>query len=500
MINMLGVDRSLYQEEGAADQSLREDHKLNNKTERSEFRTAISRSARSLLVAMAISTAISSVQAAEKEAARLGTTLTPTGGEAAASADGVIPAWTPPGQQDVGWSYGQVRGQHWKYKDDKPLYSIDAHNVEQYASKLSPGQLELFKKIPDYRMDVYPTRRSCGVPDFVAENTKKNVGFATLDGAGLALQEAHVPGVPFPMPTTGVEAMVNMKMRYRGVGVDIPESIAGISPRKGGGDWLRISNDLSFFTPWGKKGSALFSSVGRIETATYFSFLEPAALAGQAAVQIAMAGEQASTFYYFPGQRRVRRMPAYSYDAPQIGMDNQYTVDEANIFFGPLDRFDWKLIGKQELLVPYNAFGAYDTSAKFTDVAQDGSIAPESRRYELHRVWVVEANVLQGMRHQAPKRLFYIDEDSWNPLMAVDYDKQGQIWKVREGFPIPVYETGACDTQALVQYNLADGRYLFDLGTIGASKDIHWLTESEGNPRHRRDFYTSDNLRAISER
>lgn len=468
--------------------------------ERPEVGVVNCRGVRHLLVAVVASTAMGSVQAAKQDPALLGTALTPLGGEVAASADGVIPAWTQPGPQGGDWTYGEVRGQHWKFKDDKPLYSIDASNVSQHASKLSPGQLELFKKIPGYRMNVYPTRRSCGVPDFVAENTRKNVGFATLDSDGLALKEAYVPGVPFPMPTTGAEVMWNMKMRYRGVGLDIPKTIAGISPRKAGGDWLRVSNDVSFFSPWGEKGSALFSSVGRIENATYFSFLEPAALAGQAAVQSAVAGEQATTFYYFPGQRRVRRMPAYSYDAPQIGMDNQYSVDEANIFFGPLDRFDWKLVGKQELIVPYNAFGAYDTSAKVEEVAQDDSIAPESRRYELHRVWVVEANVRQGMRHQAPKRLFYIDEDSWNAVMAVDYDKQGQIWKVREGFTIPVYETGACDTQALVQYNLADGRYLFDLSTIGASKDLRWLTESEGNPRHKRGFYTSDNLRAISER
>ncbi|MNF30949.1 hypothetical protein D3C85_545990 [compost metagenome] len=474
---------------------------MNEVIERPEVGISTRRGVRHLLVAIAASTAMCSVQAAEKDPALLGTKLTPLGGEVAASADGVIPAWTPPGQQDVGWSYGQVRGQHWKFKDDKPLFSIDANNVSQHASKLSPGQLELFKKIPGYRMDVYPTRRSCGAPDFVAENTKQNIGFAKLDSAGLALEEAHVPGIPFPMPSTGAEVMWNMKMRYRGVGVDIPKTISGISPRKGGGEWLRQSVDLSFFTPWGEKGSALFSSFGRIENATYFTFMEPAALAGQSAVQTAEAGEQSATFYYFPGQRRVRRMPSYSYDAPQIGMDNQYTVDEANVFFGPLDRFDWKLVGKQELLVPYNAFGAYDTSAKVEEVAPDDSIAPESRRYELHRVWVVEANVRQGMRHQAPKRLFYVDEDSWNALMAVDYDKQGQIWKVREGFTIPVYETGTCDMQAMVQYNLVDGRYLYDMTSIGAGKsDARWLTENTGSPRQKRGFYTSDNLRAISER
>ncbi|WP_404939848.1 DUF1329 domain-containing protein [Pseudomonas atacamensis] len=455
---------------------------------------------RQLLVTLAVSTAMCSVQAAPQEAGELGTKLTPLGGEVAASSSGDIPAWTAPGPQGGGWSYGQVREERWKFKDDKPLYSIDSNSVAQYASKLSPGQLELFKKIPGYRMEVYPTRRTCGVPDFVADNTRQNLGFAKLDSTGVALEEAHVPGIPFPLPSTGAEVMWNMKMRYRGLGVEIPKSISGISPRKGG-EWLRQSSDTFFFTPWGKKGSALFSSIGRLENATFSSYREPAALAGQAGVQTTVAGEQASTFYYFPGQRRVRRMPSYSYDAPQIGLDNQYTVDEANVFFGAMDRFDWKLIGKQELLVPYNAFGAYDTAAKVESFAGDDSIAPQSRRYELHRVWVVEANVRQGMRHQAPKRLFYIDEDSWNPLLAVDYDKQGQVWKVREGFSIPVYETGACDVQAQVQYNLADHRYLFDMTSIGAGKnDIRWLTEDSGNPRLKRDFFTSDNLRAISER
>ena len=151
--------------------------------------------------------------------------------------------------------------------------------------------------------------------------------------------------------------------------------------------------------------------------------------------------------------------------------------------------------------MPYNAFGAYDTAAKVEAFAGNDSIAPQARRYELHRVWVVEANVRQGMRHQAPKRMFYIDEDSWNPLLAVDYDKQGQIWKVREGFSIPVYETGTCDVQAQVQYNLVDGRYLFDMTSVGAGKnDIRWLTDEGSSPRLKRDFYTSDNLRAISER
>lgn len=453
------------------------------------------------LIALVLAVSIASpVRAADVSAAMLGGQFTKVGGDPSASADGAIPAWTKPAALGGKWVYGQVRGQHFKFKDDKPLYSISASNVSQYADKLSPGQVEMLKSIPDYRMDVYPTRRTCDVPDFVAENTRKNVGFATLDSSGLALQEAWVPGVPFPIPTNGAQVMWNMKTRYRGVGLEMSKDVAAVSPRRGSNEWMMFSTDYFLYFPWGEKGSSLFSSHDRVETSAFFSYMAPSSMAGQAGVMTGKAGEQVSTFYYFPGQRRVRRMPAFSYDAPQIGLDNQYTVDESNVFSGPLDRFDWKLVGKQELLVPYNTFGLYDTSAKFEDVAKRDFIAPESRRYELHRVWVVEATVRDGMRHQAPKRLFYLDEDSWAAVMAVDFDAQGKVWKVREGQLIPVYETGACDVAAHVQYNLADGRYLFDLTSLGASKDNRWLTESGSNPRLKRDFYTSDNLRALSER
>jgi hypothetical protein len=115
-------------------------------------------------------------------------------------------------------------------------------------------------------------------------------------------------------------------------------------------------------------------------------------------------------------------------------------------------------------------------------------------------VWIVEATVKQGMRHTAPKRLFYLDEDSWILLGAVDYDAQGRVWKVREGNPIPLYETGTCDMTAMVQYNVAEGRYVLDNSPVGAGVDFRWIVDGAGNPRMKQDFYTSENLRAISER
>jgi hypothetical protein len=434
------------------------------------------------------------------DAARLGAELTPAGAEKAGSKDGTIPAWQPGESATAGWSWGKKRVDFFKHKGDKPLFSIDASNVDKYADKLSPGQVALVKQVKGYRMDVYPSHRTCGVPDFVAENTKKNVDTAKLGADGWSLKEATVPGYPFPMPANGTEAMWNSKLRYRGVGIEYKNNITAVSPRKGGTEWIRATSEQTLYMPWGAKGSTQLSKLPPVEYYTYFAYNAPAALAGQAlAVSFFLDQPGSETFYYFPGQRRVRRMPAYAYDAPQIGMENQYAMDEPFVFNGSLDRFDWKLVGKKELFVPYNAFGAYDFTAKFEDVAQPDAIEPGHRRYEQHRVWVVEASVKAGSRHTSPKRTFYLDEDSWAPVLADDYDGQGKLWKVREGFLIPVYETGACDVSAFVQHNLSEGRYVFDMHSAGAGKDVQWVPES-GGARYKPSFYSSENLRTISDR
>jgi hypothetical protein len=426
--------------------------------------------------------------------------LTPSGAEREGNKDGTIPAWQGAEAPLAGWEWGKYRRAYWKHKDEKPLFTIDAANADKYADKLSAGQLAMLKQRKDYRMEVFPSHRTCGVPDFVASNTRKNLNAAKLGDDGWSLKEATVPGYPFPIPANGLEAMWNSKMRYRGVGVDYKGTITAVSPRRGATEWIRADSEQTLFIPWGAKGSSALSSHPPVEFFVYFAYTAPTALAGQAlAITQYLNQAENETFYYFPGQRRVRRMPTYSHDSPQIGMENQYTLDEPTVFNGALDRFDWKLVGKKEFYVPYNAFGGYDFQAKFDDVARPDFIAEDHRRYELHRVWVVEATVKAGMRHSAPKRTVYLDEDSWAPVMMDDFDGQGKLAKMREGFPIPVYETGTCDVMAMVQNNVGESRYVFDTHTVGVGKDIRWVTEANG-PRYKAAFYTADNLRAISER
>lgn len=437
---------------------------------------------------------------ATPDPAALGRELTPLGGDRSASSDGQIPAWSGDLGGPASFQSGkELRIDSWRYKSDRPLFSVDASNVEQHKEKLSPGQVALIKQTPGFRMDVYPTRRGCSAPNFVVENTRRNVGFAKIADDGWRLVDAYLPGVPFPQPKTGIEAMWNQRLRYRGVGA-VAGGYTYLSPRKGQTEWIAPEIDQSTFIAWGAPGTRKVSDMGNINGYVHYVFKKPVALAGQAGMVTDYLNQSGNdAYYYFPGQRRVRRMPAYAYDAPQIGFENQYAMDEGQVISGALDRFDWKLVGKKELLVPYNSFGAFDFKADPAKLLQPGALASTHRRYELHRVWVVEATVKKGLRHLSPKRTYYIDEDSWNPLLAEDYDAQDRLTKVREGYLVPIFEVGSCDVAAFTQYNLLEGRYLVDFSSIGAKADFTYVVQPN-HPALKANFYTPDNLRAMSER
>lgn len=436
-----------------------------------------------------------------QQAARLGKDLTPAGAIRAGSKDGLIPAWSGKDVPLPGWSYGKLRGDYWQYKNEKPLFVIDASNVAKYADKLSPGEVQLVKQIPGFKMYVYPTHRNAGYPSWIYANIMKNATQAKLSQGGDALKMAYLPGVPFPIPQNGNEVMWNFLTRYSGVGILWPDTNTVCSPRPGSTDWINTHGPQSIYEPWGAKGSHTPDSVDNVLYSIYFKYNSPPALAGQAvALTMFMNNQDDETYYYFPGQRRVRRMPSYDYDAPQIGFEGEYTVDEPWVFNGNLDRFNWKIVGKKEMYVPYNCFGMYNFKEKLHDVLLPRMINPKNVRYELHRVWVVEATVKKGMRHVSPKRFFYIDEDSWLALVAEDYDAQGKLWLVREGFPIPIWELGgAFDLRPFVQYDLADGRYIEDQSVVGTGHGVHYFAASN-DPHFHRDYYTADNLRARCQR
>jgi uncharacterized protein DUF1329 len=440
-----------------------------------------------------IAAATASAAVTEQEAAKLGKELTPVGAERAGNKEGTIPEWTGGMSTPLaGWKVGQKRVD--PYAADKPLFSIDASNVDKYRDKLSEGQVALVKQIKGYRMDVYPTRRSCGFPDFVYERTRTNATSAQLASNGWGLEKGIGAAVLFPMPKTGAEAVWNHKLRYMGEGRI--EHYATIFSAKGS-DFTPLVQDQWTWVPVHSPKNKGVEEVNGVEMKLLNEVLSPPAHAGELILAHWFFNNPSDAWLYFPGQRRVRRAPTFAYDNPVPGYENLETVDAYPMYAGAMDRYDWKLVGKQELYIPYNSYKWIDKGHKYKEIYLDDFVNRDLVRYELHRVWKVEATVKQGMRHQIAKRHFFLDEDSWGLIVADNYDAQGKIWRVQESSVYPAPELQACVSQEFISYDLTVGRYIAENATQ-ERPETDWLAGKEGRIDPKK--FSADELRRVGER
>ena len=426
-----------------------------------------------LLLCVAPSAAWAAVTA--EEAAKLGKELTPIGAERAGNADQTIPDWkggemTPP----TGWTVGQPRPD--PYAAEKPLAVVEAANIETHKAKLSEGQLALLAQLKGYRMEIYPTHRNCAYPEVVYDRTKQNATQAQMADDGFSIKEAIPAGIPFPMPKSGAEAVWNHKLRWSGGGRT--ETYSTIFSEPSGRGFVPLVQNQWTLTPFGNDNAKLLSESGGIEYKLLNEVVSPAARVGELILLHYFLNKSNEAWLYFPGQRRVRRSPSFAYDNPVPGYENLLMVDQYPMYSGAMDRYDFKLIGKQELYVPYNTYKFNDTSRKYKDIFGPDYPQRDLVRYELHRVWKIEATVKEGMRHLFPKRIFYLDEDTWAMLQADLYDAQGKIWRVMESYPYTAWELGACVYQGYTSYDLNVGRYMAD--NMPQEGKVDWLAAKDG--------------------
>ena len=163
---------------------------------------------------------------------------------------------------------------------------------------------------------------------------------------------------------------------------------------------------------------------------------------------------------YNPSQRRVMRAPNVAYDNPAVATDGLAVSDMADMFNGAMDRFDWTLEGRREMYVPYNAYRAHGSEPDYKGLVLAGHLEPSLFRYELHRVWVVEARLRDGARHINPRRTYYLDEDSYQILLAEHYDERGGLWRFSEAHPIIFYEVPTLWTTIETHHDLQSGRFV----------------------------------------
>lgn len=403
----------------------------------------------------------------QQEADKLGNSLTPIGAEKAGNGD-TIPAWdggmtsSPSGYKNDGIYINP-------FPDDKELFRIDQSNVDQYADKLSPGQVKMIKKYDDYFIPVYKTRRTAAYPQSVYDLAKENSTKTNLIPSGNGM-ENYADGIPFPVPQNGLEVIWNHITRYRGGSVT--RNVGQVTPTADGNySVVRFQDELTW-----RVALADYNPDEDQNVLFYFkqAITGPARLAGNVLLvheTINQVKEPRRAWVYNAGQRRVRRAPQVAYDGPGTAADGLRTSDNFDMYNGSPDRYDWELVGKKEMYIPYNSYELVDRNLKYDQIVKAGHINQELTRYELHRVWHVRATLKSGERHIYATRDFYVDEDTWQASVIDHYDGRGELWRVAEAHAMQFYDHNIPWYAIEVLYDTLSGRYI----ALG-------LTNEEENP------------------
>ncbi|WP_413795172.1 MULTISPECIES: DUF1329 domain-containing protein [unclassified Pseudomonas] len=393
------------------------------------------------------------------EASQLGTTLTPVGAQKEGNTDGSIPAWNG-GLDKAAGKIDPTNGRlNNPYANEQPLFVITAQNMDKYADKLTPGQQAMLKRYPDsYRLRVFPSHRSANYPDVIYQAAARNAVNTTLLPGGNGLEHFET-AIPFPMPQSALEVLWNHFTRYRGGSAK--RTYVQATPLADGTftpvyfkQQFSYRDQLNDFNPQ-DPGNVLF----------YYKELvtAPARLAGDVVLvheTLDQVKEPRMAWIYNAGQRRVRRAPQISYDGPFPASDGQRVADNLDMYNGAPDFYDWKLLGKKEIYIPYNNFELESADLKYTDIVKPGHLNADLPRYERHRVWVIEGTLKSAQRHIYSKRVAYLDEDTWQIVLADHFDSRGTLWRTAEGFMTPLYDKQIPWLGVETLYDLVNGRYI----------------------------------------
>jgi hypothetical protein len=418
-----------------------------------------------VLLAMAIAGPQAHAGVTPDEANLLKTKLTPVGAERGGNAAGTIPAWTGGDTTPApGWHEGQVRPD--PFAGEKPLFSITPANVSSYADRLPEGAKELFRRHSDYRMDIFPTHRTAALPKRVYDSIFQNATQAHPVPAGIAYGvEGAAGGIPFPIPKNGFEAVWNHLLAYWGAARQVRISTYVAAPN--GRIELASTYDEDADFPYYYPG-ATPASIGGYYFKTRHVGTAPPLNVGESYIAwqpLDTARDKFAAWRLIPGERRIRRAPSISYDIPDPEASGFENLDEYYIYFGGPDRYDFKLLGKKEMYIPYNNNRFYTRPS--SEVMKPAHANPDDLRYELHRVWVVEGTLAPGKHHIAPRRRLYIDEDTWLAVYADSWDENGKLWKFGQGTMYLMPDAPAVILGSQFVYDFDLGGYVYGFALDG---------------------------------
>ena len=400
-----------------------------------------------------------------EEAAKLGDSLTPWGAIKEGNSEGTIPAYTG-GLRTAPEGFEPGSG-FWvnPYKDEKPLFRIDSSNMDQYTDNLSAGQKHLLQTNPDYYLDIFPSHRTAAYPEEVVEATIRNATECQVQKDGLAVDAACRGGLPFPIPQSGNEVLWNQQLRYK--------IASGHSTTASSNSWIVDSNgsvtkaaeqqtfeEMPYYqVDQDDRNPEMYARVFSLNR-------YPARRAGEVTVLadfLDPIDQPRRAWSYSPGQRRIKLAPEFAFDTPVASQGGVTLFDELQMFSGSQERFDYKLVGRKEMFIPYNAYEFYFDCGQEEQMLEKHA-NPECERWELHRVWVVEATLKSGSRHVYAKRTYYLDEDTFGVGLYDAWDQQGSLYRSMFLSGVQLYDLD-------IPYNVKNVIYDFNKGMYGVIND-----------------------------
>jgi hypothetical protein len=403
----------------------------------------------------------------------LSKTLTPLGAERAGNADGSIPPWTGglsapalPATQPIDVQL---------FTGEAPLQTVHAGNMANFAELLTPGTQALMQKF-GFSLKLYQTHRTAAATQFVYDNTALNMARARLDPAGghMGITGAY-GGVPFPVIDTknplagGAQLIWNHLTSWRGIfrhANFVPWFVV-----VGGQFSLSAAAVSSFIYPYyDPKFASYVCGCGGVGYDGFFSetlvrYAQPSNIAGGRTIiwrSEDLAEKPNQTWNFMPGEFgvRPRHNDEFYYAMFNPAASKIAALDEYMCFDGAPSQYDWRFIGKQEMLVPYNCNVMHFHKAQ--DVLGPKFPNPDIVRWEKHRVWVVEASLRPGQTNALVRRRLYIDEDSWLALLGEAYDASGKMVKYYSVYNRCIPSLPATCKQGSLVFDLADGNYVYE--------------------------------------
>jgi len=410
-----------------------------------------------------------------KQLGLVNTPLTPIGSERSGNKEGTIPDWKGgvidssdkkmmqlfPNAYQIPLSYKKGDFHACPFNDTKKRFTITASNYSAYKPYLTEGMIALFQTYPKtFFMHVYNTHRTASFPEWIYQASMENAVNAELAQEGNALLNARGSS-PFPIPQNGLEVIWNHITHYRGH--TIMKYGAQVTPTQDG-NYIIMKMIESILIPYADP-NATKEDIQKNNMLSYFLQIvtTPTKLAGTGLLihdYIDQIKKPRNAWTYNTGDRRVRRSPNVAYDFPGTVSDGLRTTDDWDFFNGAPDRYHWTLKGKAEKFVAYNCYDLHSNNLKYKDILLPGHINQAHVRYELHRVWIVEADLKENKNHIYKKRRFYIDEDSWSALAAEMYDHEDQLWRVLLAHAINYYDLPTIWSTLDIYHDLNAQRYI----------------------------------------